>query len=86
MSSVFFSPTGAQLELSNRRIGGIFPHRLEGRLALARPATHQHRAAARGGPLPGYKERQANGVFAGLFPTDSDAYPEFCVDALESLS
>jgi GTP-binding protein LepA len=42
--------------------------------------------AARGGaaePLPGYKDVKPM-VFAGLFPTDSDAYPELR-DALERL-
>ena len=34
-------------------------------------------------PLPGYKEVKPM-VFAGLFPTDSDAYPELR-DALEKL-
>ena len=39
--------------------------------------------AARPEPLPGYKEVKPM-VFAGLFPTDSDAYPELR-DALEKL-
>jgi len=41
---------------------------------VARPATE---------PLPGYKDVKPM-VFAGLFPTDSDAYPELR-DALEKL-
>ena len=42
--------------------------------SVARPATQ---------PLPGYKDVKPM-VFAGLFPTDSDAYPELR-DALERL-
>jgi GTP-binding protein LepA len=43
--------------------------------------TSESRAAA--GPLPGYKDVKPM-VFAGLFPTDSDDYPELR-DALEKL-
>src|SRR5881398_2238782 len=43
--------------------------------------TSEKRAAA--GPLPGYKDVKPM-VFAGLFPTESDDYPELR-DALEKL-
>ena len=43
--------------------------------------TSERRPA--GEPVPGYKEVKPM-VFAGLFPTDSDAYPELR-DALERL-
>src|SRR4029453_1517394 len=43
--------------------------------------THASRAAAE--PLPGYKDVKPT-VFAGLYPTDSDEYPELR-DALDKL-
>ncbi|HEY3017546.1 MAG TPA: translation elongation factor 4 [Gaiellaceae bacterium] len=51
------------------------------RLRVGDTITSEVRSAAE--PLPGYKDVKPM-VFAGLFPTDSDAYPELR-DALEKL-
>src|SRR4029434_8191745 len=51
------------------------------RLRVGDTLTSVERPAAE--PLPGYKEVKPM-VFAGLFPTDSDDYPELR-DALEKL-
>src|SRR5213079_1869974 len=51
------------------------------RLRVGDTLTAEARPAAE--PLPGYKDVKPM-VFAGLFPTDSDAYPELR-DALERL-
>jgi GTP-binding protein LepA len=51
------------------------------RLRVGDTITSERRPAAE--PLPGYKEVKPM-VFSGLFPTDSDAYPELR-DALERL-
>jgi GTP-binding protein LepA len=51
------------------------------RLRVGDTLTSERRPAA--GPLPGYKDVKPM-VFAGLFPTDSDDYPELR-DALEKL-
>jgi GTP-binding protein LepA len=51
------------------------------RLRVGETLTSERRPAAE--PLPGYKDVKPM-VFAGLFPTDSDAYPELR-DALERL-
>jgi GTP-binding protein LepA len=51
------------------------------RLRVGDTVTSLHRPAAE--PLPGYKDVKPM-VFAGLFPTDSDEYPELR-DALERL-
>ncbi|HZB86097.1 MAG TPA: translation elongation factor 4, partial [Gaiellaceae bacterium] len=51
------------------------------RLRVGDTLTSEKRPAAQ--PLPGYKEVKPT-VFAGLFPTDSDDYPELR-DALEKL-
>jgi GTP-binding protein LepA len=51
------------------------------RLRVGDTLTSEQRPAAE--PLPGYKDVKPM-VFAGLFPTDSDAYPELR-DALEKL-
>src|SRR5687767_15915458 len=51
------------------------------KLGVGDTLTTEKRPAAE--PLPGYKEVKPM-VFAGLFPTDSDEYPELC-DALERL-
>jgi GTP-binding protein LepA len=51
------------------------------RLRVGDTLTSENTAAA--GPLPGYKDVKPM-VFAGLFPTDSDDYPELR-DALEKL-
>jgi GTP-binding protein LepA len=51
------------------------------KLRVGDTLTSERRPAA--APLPGYKEVKPM-VFAGLFPTDSDAYPELR-DALERL-
>ena len=66
-----------------RRRGGVRHHGPEGRLAAA---GRRHLTLAKHGaaePLPGYKDVKPM-VFAGLFPTDSDQYPELR-DALEKL-
>src|SRR5207247_1199083 len=51
------------------------------RLRVGDTLTSERRPATE--PLPGYKDVKPM-VFAGLFPTDSDAYPELR-DALEKL-
>ena len=56
----------------------------QGRLASSASATRSRpRSGPAAEPLPGYKEVKPM-VFAGLFPTDSDEYPELR-DALERL-
>ena len=80
----FFSPTMTPVEsLSAGEVGYVVTG-LEGRLAPARRRhAHLGRASARRSRCPGYKDVKPM-VFAGLFPTDSDAYPELR-DALERL-
>ena len=80
----FFSPTRRESRNARGRRGRLRHHRTEGRLA---PARRRHASPRRGRPaaepLPGYKDVKPM-VFAGLFPTDSDDYPELR-DALEKL-
>ena len=67
-----------------RRRGRLRRHRAEGRLAPARRRhAHVGRAPCDRSRCPGYKDVKPM-VFAGLFPTDSDDYPELR-DALERL-
>ena len=83
-SSASSSPARAPGRDARGRRGRLRDHRAQGRLAAAR-RRHAH-ARARGRrrePLPGYKDVKPM-VFAGLFPTDSDDYPELR-DALERL-
>ena len=63
--------------------GRLRRHRAEGRLAAPRRRHADDAQGRRGEPLPGYKDVKPM-VFAGLFPTDSDDYPELR-DALEKL-
>ncbi len=64
--------------------GRLRDHRPQGRLEAAR-RRHAHERESRPRPsrCPGYKDVKPM-VFAGLFPTDSDEYPELR-DALERL-
>ena len=80
----FFSPTMQPAEtLTAGEVGYV----ITGLKDVARAARRRHadlpgeRPAAE--PLPGYKDVKPM-VFAGLFPTDSDEYPELR-DALEKL-
>ena len=63
--------------------GGLRRHRAQGRLAAPRGRHPDDAEGRRDEPLPGYKDVKPM-VFAGLFPTDSDDYPELR-DALEKL-
>jgi GTP-binding protein LepA len=79
----FFSPT---LRPSDTLVAGEVGYVITGlkdvsELRVGDTLTSERRPA--GQPVPGYKEVKPM-VFAGLFPTDSDAYPELR-DALERL-
>jgi GTP-binding protein LepA len=79
----FFSPTrSATGTLEAGEVGYVITGLKDvSRLRVGDTITSERRPAA--GPLPGYKEVKPM-VFSGLFPTDSDAYPELR-DALERL-
>ena len=79
----FFSPTmRAAQTLDAGEVGYVITGLKDvSRLRVGDTLTSRANAAA--GPLPGYKDVKPM-VFAGLFPTDSDEYPELR-DALEKL-
>ncbi len=79
----FFSPTrSASPTLRAGEVGYVITGLKDvSRLRVGDTLTSESRAAAE--PLPGYKDVKPM-VFAGLFPTDSDDYPELR-DALEKL-
>jgi GTP-binding protein LepA len=79
----FFSPTmRASDTLEAGEVGYVITGLKDvGRLRVGDTLTSVARPAAK--PLPGYKEVKPM-VFAGLFPTDSDEYPDLR-DALERL-
>src|SRR6266705_2291915 len=79
----FFSPTrSATGTLEAGEVGYVITGLKDvSRLRVGDTITSERRPAAV--PLPGYKEVKPM-VFSGLFPTDSDAYPELR-DALERL-
>jgi GTP-binding protein LepA len=79
----FFSPTrSAASTLEAGEVGYVITGLKDvSRLRVGDTITSERRPAAE--PLPGYKEVKPM-VFSGLFPTDSDAYPELR-DALERL-
>jgi GTP-binding protein LepA len=79
----FFSPAMTPVEsLSAGEVGYVVTGLKDvSRLRVGDTLTSVRRPA--GGPLPGYKDVKPM-VFAGLFPTDSDDYPELR-DALERL-
>ncbi|HJX47036.1 MAG TPA: translation elongation factor 4 [Gaiellaceae bacterium] len=79
----FFSPTMTPVEsLSAGEVGYVVTGLKDvSRLRVGDTITSVARRASE--PLPGYKEVKPM-VFAGLYPTDSDAYPELR-DALERL-
>ncbi len=79
----FFSPTrSASATLEAGEVGYVITGLKDvSRLRVGDTITSERRPAA--APLPGYKEVKPM-VFSGLFPTDSDAYPELR-DALERL-
>jgi GTP-binding protein LepA len=79
----FFSPTMRAVEsLSAGEVGYVITGLKDvSLLRVGDTLTSEKRAAAE--PLPGYKDVKPM-VFAGLFPTDSDQYPELR-DALEKL-
>ena len=79
----FFSPTMRPVEtLEAGEVGYVITGLKDvSRLRVGDTLTSQARPAA--APLPGYKDVKPM-VFAGLFPTDSDEYPELR-DALERL-
>jgi GTP-binding protein LepA len=79
----FFSPTMTPVDsLSAGEVGYVVTGLKDvSRLRVGDTITSVGRPA--GEPLPGYKDVKPM-VFAGLFPTDSDAYPELR-DALERL-
>ena len=79
----FFSPTMTPVDsLSAGEVGYVITGLKDvSRLRVGETLTSVKRPAAK--PLPGYKDVKPM-VFAGLFPTDSDAYPELR-DALERL-
>ncbi len=79
----FFAPTMTPVEsLEAGEVGYIITGLKDvSRLRVGDTLTVEARPAER--PLPGYKDVKPM-VFAGLFPTDSDAYPELR-DALEKL-
>jgi GTP-binding protein LepA len=77
--SPFRSPTGT---LDAGEVGYVITGLKDvSRLRVGDTLTSEARTAAE--PLPGYKDVKPT-VFAGLFPTDSDDYPELR-DALEKL-
>jgi GTP-binding protein LepA len=79
----FFSPTRSPTStLDAGEVGYVITGLKDvSRLRVGDTITSQARPAAE--PLPGYKDVKPM-VFAGLFPTDSDDYPELR-DALEKL-
>src|SRR5438034_11232692 len=79
----FFSPTmRAEESLAAGEVGYVITGLKDvSRLRVGDTLTSEERPAAQ--PLPGYKDVKPM-VFAGLFPTDSDDYPELR-DALERL-
>jgi GTP-binding protein LepA len=79
----FFSPTMRPVDsLSAGEVGYVITGLKDvSRLRVGDTITSVARRASQ--PLPGYKDVKPM-VFAGLFPTDSDAYPELR-DALERL-
>jgi GTP-binding protein LepA len=79
----FFSPTMRAAEtLEAGEVGYVITGLKDvSRLRVGDTLTSRANSAA--GPLPGYKDVKPM-VFAGLFPTDSDEYPELR-DALEKL-
>src|ERR671910_840843 len=79
----FFSPTMRAVEtLGAGEVGYVITGLKDvSRLRVGDTLTSRANPAA--GPLPGYKDVKPM-VFAGLFPTDSDEYPELR-DALEKL-
>ena len=79
----FFSPTrSATAMLQAGEVGYVITGLKDvSRLRVGDTITSERRPAAE--PLPGYKDVKPM-VFSGLFPTDSDAYPELR-DALERL-
>src|SRR5438105_5801454 len=79
----FFSPTRTESGvLSAGEVGYVITGLKDvSRLRVGDTITSERRPAAE--PLPGYKDVKPM-VFAGLFPTDSDTYPELR-DALEKL-
>jgi GTP-binding protein LepA len=79
----FFSPTMRPVDsLSAGEVGYVITGLKDvSRLRVGDTITSVARRATQ--PLPGYKDVKPM-VFAGLFPTDSDAYPELR-DALERL-
>ncbi len=79
----FFSPTMRAADMLTAGEVGYVVTGLKdvSRLRVGDTLTAEGNAAAE--PLPGYKDVKPM-VFAGLFPTDSDAYPELR-DALERL-
>src|ERR687888_595046 len=79
----FFSPTMRPSEsLETGEVGYVITGLKDvSRLRVGDTLTSEERPAA--APLPGYKDVKPM-VFAGLYPTDSDDYPELR-DALEKL-
>jgi GTP-binding protein LepA len=79
----FFSPTRSESPtLEAGEVGYVITGLKDvSRLRVGDTITSERRPAT--GPLPGYKDVKPM-VFAGLFPTDSDDYPELR-DALEKL-
>src|SRR5204863_5625515 len=79
----FFAPTMKAAEtLGAGEVGYVITGLKDvSRLRVGDTLTSERRPAA--GPLPGYKDVKPM-VFAGLFPTDSDDYPDLR-DALERL-
>jgi len=79
----FFAPTMRSAEsLSAGEVGYVITGLKDvSKLRVGDTLTSERRSA--GAPLPGYKDVKPM-VFAGLFPTDSDDYPELR-DALERL-
>jgi GTP-binding protein LepA len=79
----FFSPTMTPVEtLSAGEVGYVITGLKDvSRLRVGDTITAEKRPASE--PLPGYKDVKPM-VFAGLFPTDSDDYPDLR-DALEKL-
>src|SRR5437763_2535906 len=79
----FFSPTMRAVDtLDAGEVGYVITGLKDvSKLRVGDTLTSEERPAA--GPLPGYKDVKPM-VFAGLFPTDSDDYPELR-DALERL-